>query len=302
MTVTLAPETLQRLELLWEALPADRAEIRGGGLPPELARRYGGPLLVGLRPDRPTVIANLVSTIDGIVALGPGELSGGRVVSGSHEPDRFVMALLRALADVVLVGAGTLRQSSSQRWTAEHLQPKLAPAFEDWRRAMGLAPRPMTVIVTTSGDIPVEHPGLTSPDIRVVVATSLDGARRLAHRGLTDNISLEVLGGAGALDGASSLDAAAIVELVGRLGARVALAEGGPHALGELVGADLVDELFLTVSPQLVGRADPARLGLVEGVAVPPGSRWQELASVRRSTDHLFLRYRRASIAAATEA
>jgi riboflavin biosynthesis pyrimidine reductase len=302
MMAAVAPATLQRLELLWESMPNDRAEVRGGGLPPELARRYGGPLLVGLRPDRPTVVANLVSTIDGIVALGPGELSGGRVVSGSHEPDRFVMALLRALAEVVLVGAGTLRQSSSQRWTAEHLQPQLAPAFEDWRRAMGLAPRPTTVIVTGSGDIPIEHPGLTNPELPVVVATSLDGARRLARRGLTDNVSLQVVGGEDARDGARSLDAAAIVGLVGRLGARVALAEGGPHALGELVRADLVDDLFLTVAPQLVGRAEPGRLGLVEGVALPSGSRWQELASVRRSTNHLFLRYRRAPSAAATEA
>jgi riboflavin biosynthesis pyrimidine reductase len=83
------------------------------------------------------------------------------------------------------------------------------------------------------------------------------------------------------------------VDLVGRLGARLALCEGGPHLLAELVADDLVDELFLTIAPQLVGR-DGDRLGLVEGLSLRPAdARWQDLVSARRSADHLFLRYRR---------
>jgi riboflavin biosynthesis pyrimidine reductase len=291
-----APSATQRLELLWEAMPTHRAEVRGDGMPVELARRYGGPLLVGLRADRPTFLANFVSTLDGIVAMGEGELSGGRVISGSNESDRFVMAVLRGLADVVVVGAGTLRQSSAQRWTAEHLQPSLAPAFGDWRRAMGLAPRPTTVIVTRGGEIPVLHPGLTDPEVPVVVATTPAGARRLGRERLAENVSVESIGDGRPLDG---LD---ILGLVACRGARVVLSEGGPHLLGELVAADLLDELFLTLAPQLAGRADPARLGLVEGLALPPGARWQQLTGVRRSANHLFLRYRRVNSAEAREA
>ena len=64
--------------------------------------------------------------------------------------------------------------------------------------------------------------------------------------------------------------------------------------MGQLVDADLLDELFLTIAPQLAGRGSGERLGLVEGIGLePPEARWQALTSVRRSRDHLFLRYRR---------
>jgi riboflavin biosynthesis pyrimidine reductase len=65
--------------------------------------------------------------------------------------------------------------------------------------------------------------------------------------------------------------------------------------LGGLVTADLVDEIFLTVAPQLVGRADD-RLGLVEGIGLTPDeARWHDLVSIKRAADYLFLRYRRRS-------
>jgi len=78
------------------------------------------------------------------------------------------------------------------------------------------------------------------------------------------------------------------------LGARVVLCEGGPHLFGELLGLRHVHELFLTLAPQLVGRdPDVPRFGLVEGRAFDRAAApWSDLASVTRSGDHLFLRYR----------
>jgi len=278
------------LDVLFDRGDDGAPEVRGAGMPVELARRYGGPLLVPLDPDRPTMIANFVSTLDGIVALGGGDLSGGGVISGFHEPDRFVMGLLRALADVVVVGAGTLRGSTDHAWIAEHVHPRSAEAFTAWRTAMGLAPRPTTVIVTASGDVPLDHPGLNDASIPVVIATTAAGADRLGtgeRRRAADNVSIEALGSRGSVSGDD------VAALATRLGARLILTEGGPHLLGELVESDIVDELFLTLAPQLVGRAGDERLGLVEGLALPPSAaRWQELRSVRRSNDHLFLRYR----------
>jgi riboflavin biosynthesis pyrimidine reductase len=76
---------------------------------------------------------------------------------------------------------------------------------------------------------------------------------------------------------------------------QVVLSEGGPHLVGSLVAADRVDEIFLTLAPQVIGRDDD-RLGLAEGVGLTPAdARWHELASVKRAGDHLFLRYGRAS-------
>lgn len=277
------------LEALWQAAEAPTEDSRGAEMPPELEARYGGRLIVPLATDRPTVIANFVSTIDGVVALGPGEPSGGGPISDFHEPDRFVMGLLRSLADVVLIGAGTLRGSTAHRWTAAHVNPGSAASFARWRARMGLAAEPTTVVVSATGDLPVNHPGLNDPSVPVLVATTPRGARRLAasiRGGRGRGLRVETPGGGDELTGAE------IVALLGRLDARLVLCEGGPHLMGQLAAADLIDELFLTVAPQIVGRAG-GRLGLVEGVALPAASRPKELISVHRSTDHLFLRYRR---------
>lgn len=276
------------LQTLWADDDARSPETRGSGMPIDLEGRYGGLLTIPLRSDRPTVMANFVSTIDGIVALGTGELSGGGLISGFHEPDRFVMGLLRALADVVVIGAGTLRGSDAHRWTPGHVHPASAGSFAAWRASMGLPPVPTTMIVTAGGDIPTDHPGLADPGIPVVVATTRAGASRLAQADLGDHVAVR------AVETGESLTAEDVLSLASEDGTRLVLTEGGPHLIGSFVAADLLDELFLTVSPQLVGRAGQERLGLVEGLALPSeDGRWQDLVSVRRSTDHLFLRYRR---------
>jgi riboflavin biosynthesis pyrimidine reductase len=275
------------LEVLFDPSGQADGPLRGFGMPSELERRYGRPLLVALRTDRPTVIANFVSTLDGIVALGGGRLSGGGLISGFHEPDRFVMGLLRALADVIVIGAGTLRGSSGHGWTAERVHPESAAAFAAWRAEMGLAQHPTTAVVTGSGDIPVEHSGLNDPSIPVVIATTPRGAERLRHAGLAPHVSIEPIGADG------PLDADALVGIGASRGARLILTEGGPHVMGEFVRGGLLDELFLTLAPQVVGRDAAGRLGLVEGLALPSAdARWHELVSLRRSADHLFLRYR----------
>jgi riboflavin biosynthesis pyrimidine reductase len=295
MTTLVAPASGTRaLEVLFDGSAAEGTSTRGGEMPVELARRYGGPLVVPLRPDRPTFVANFVATVDGVVALGSGDLSGGGLISGFHEPDRFVMALLRAVADVVVIGAGTLRGSTSHRWTPAHVQPALAGELAEWRRAMGLSAQPTTIVVSGSGQLPVDHPGLNDPAVPVVIATTPSGAAHLRGSGLPGHVAVEAIGDGESLSG---LD---ILGLVACQGARVALSEGGPHLLGELVAADLLDELYLTVAPQIVGR-DADRIGLVEGISLAPdAARWQELVSVRRSGHHLFLRYRRSGTDAVT--
>ncbi len=281
-----ADGTATPLDLLFEAADAG-ADVRGRGMPDELERRYGGPLLIPLRRDRPAIVANFVSTLDGIVALGGGDLSGGGLISGFSEPDRFVMGLLRSIADVVVVGAGTLRGSTDHAWIAEHVHRRSAAAFQGWRAEMGLATRPTTVFVTASGDIPVQHPGLNDPATPVVIATTAAGAARLKGARVAEHVSIEPIASGSSVSGED------VAALGARLGARLILTEGGPHLLGALVESDLLDELFLTLSPQVVGRGGAERLGLVEGLALPPtDTRWHELVSVRRSRDHLFLRYR----------
>jgi riboflavin biosynthesis pyrimidine reductase len=280
------------LEPLWQAperVPTDGVEARGGLLPPALAERFPGDLAVGLVSERPTVIANFVSSMDGVVALGPSEpAAGGGEISGFSESDKFMMALLRGIADVVIVGAGTVRVGSRHEWTPRRVEPSLADVFAAWREELGLSAQPTTIVVTASGNLDPAHPGLSAPDVPVIVATTPAGAARLNLRPLPANMKVEAVGSG------DRVPARAILELAQRTGARLALCEGGPHLFGELLAARLVDELFLTLAPQVIGRdANVRRLALVEGTSFGEGrGRWSKLTAVRRAGDDLFLRYR----------
>jgi riboflavin biosynthesis pyrimidine reductase len=280
------------LEPLWhapETVPADGVDARGGPLPPALAARFPDELAVALVPERPTIIANFVSTVDGAVALGPSEPSaGGGEISGFSDADRYMMALLRGLADVVIVGAGTVRVGSRHRWTAGYLQPALAADFAAWRAELRLSAQPTLIVVTASGNLDPTHPGLCARDVPVIVATTAAGAARLGKRRLPGNMRVEAVGSE------DRVPAGAILEQVRGTGARLALCEGGPQLYGELLRARLIDELFLTIAPQIVGRdANAHRLALVEGTSFGDRlGRWSKLLAVRRAGDDLFLRYR----------
>jgi riboflavin biosynthesis pyrimidine reductase len=258
------------------------------GLPTGLRAAYDGDLGIPLRSDRPTVIANFVETLDGAVALDPHGHTDGGTVSGYSPTDRFVMGLLRAMADVVLVGAGTVRASKGTGWTPGRVYPPAAEGYRELRHRSGLTVEPVTLIATARGDLDPGHPAFRDSGPAIVIAAPAEAARRLRGLGFRDGIRIESVG-----DG-DKVPAASLVDIAGELGARVLLAEGGPQVLAGLAGAGLLDELFLTLAPQLVGRdADAPRPSLLEGVALwPDRPLWGRLTTIRRGGDHLFLRYR----------
>jgi riboflavin biosynthesis pyrimidine reductase len=252
-----------------------------------LRSRFPADLAIPLRSDRPTIVANFVSTLDGAVALDRAGASGGREISGGFEPDRFVMGLLRSTADAVLVGAGTVRASRTRGWSPARAYPPYASLYAAWRRELGLTfEGPASVLVTASGAL--DHRVLPDDqDAPIIVATTVAGARRLA--GLTDAAQVEVV----PLADGPRIPMNALVGFLRRRGFELVLSEGGPNLFGELLAAGLVDEVFLTVAPQLAGRSDSRdRLALVEGVGFTPSlAPWGRLRSVMRSADHLFIRY-----------
>jgi len=258
-----------------------------GGLPESLRERYGSDLSIPLRTGRPTVVANFVTTLDGVVSYQTPDAMGGGEISGFYEPDRFVMSLLRSLADVVLVGAGTLRAAPKHKWVASHVSRANTDAFVELRRELGLAAQPVTAVVTSSGEVDLGHPGLSDPEIPVLLLTTTKGADRLHRESPGAHVEILDLG-------AERINPAAIVDQLEQRRARVVLTEGGPHLFGELLSAGLLDELFLTVAPQVAGRSpDQRRLGLVEGVGFEaPTAPWFDLIDLRRAGAHLFTRYR----------
>ena len=284
-----SPDQRWPIELLWEGEPppAD-VVVRGGQLPAEMRARFAARLAIPLRPDRPTIAVNFVSTLDGVVALDRAGATGGREISGGFEPDRFVMGLLRATADAVLVGAGTVRASRTHAWTPGQVHPPSASSYAGWRRTLGLAAAvPTTVMVSASGNLDPGHLGLADLDPPIIVVTTTAGARRLRDLPRRDHVEIV------AVTDAARVPTVALLDLLRERGFELVLCEGGPTLFGELLAARAVDELFLTVAPQVAGRSERVeRLGLVEGVGFPPElAPWARLRSVMRSQDHLFLRY-----------
>jgi riboflavin biosynthesis pyrimidine reductase len=238
---------------------------------------YGGPLHFADE----VVYANFVSAIDGIVALPVDQPA--RAISGDSDADRFVMALLRACADAIVVGSGTLLGSTSALWRVEGPYRQAAEALADLRRRLGLPPQPEVAILSASGNIDVSHPRLEEG---ALVLTSGRGAAALRESVPAATTVLD-------LGQELAVDPHAAIEALRARGHRRILSEAGPTLFGALLAADVVDELFLTVSPLLAGRMPlDGRLGLVEGVNLLPGRRVEgRLLSVRRSGEQLLLRY-----------
>jgi riboflavin biosynthesis pyrimidine reductase len=256
-------------------------------LPEKLAELYG-PLVLPHRTDGPSIIANFVTTLDGVTSLNAPGHSGGGDISGFNEPDRMVMGLLRAVADAVVVGAGTLRAVPSHIWTAEHVYPALSTEYEALRVATGRSAPPVNVVVTASGDVDPDLPVFRSGKAPVLVVTTSKGAGRLRQRKPGPAVRIVEAGAQ------SKITAAAVLEAVGRVARpRLVLVEGGSQLLASFFAEGLLDELFLTLAPQVAGRDGGAeRPGLVSGQTFAPERPvWGSLVSAKRAGSHLFLRY-----------
>jgi riboflavin biosynthesis pyrimidine reductase len=223
-----------------------------------------------------------VQTIDGVVAI-PELARSNALIAGENPADRFVMGLLRACADAVLVGSGTMLASPDGTWRPERVYPPAAEEFAELRRRRGRSERPTVAFVTAGGSFDPAHPALEQ---QAIVLTT-----ERAATGLRDRVPVasEVI----AVNDGDQVDLAKALACLRERGHSLILSEGGPTLLGSLLASGLADELFLTVSPVLAGRADRPRPQLVEGVELLPDTTIAtRLLSVRRHDDHLFLRYR----------
>ena len=217
------------LELLYEAdgLPAFE-------LPDALRTGYGGPF--GL--NEPRVFANFVSTLDGAATGEDGR--SGSINTGA---DREVFALLRALSDVILVGAGTARAEGYKRASVRAPWSNLR---ED-RSA-----HPATAVFSRSGHVP---PGLSEvrEDSGEVFLVTCEQAG-------TDTIHLacRTLGGDQVIvRGDESVDLSAALDALAARGLQRVLCEGGPHLMRDLTASGHLDELCLSIAPDLVAGDHP---------------------------------------------
>ena len=246
-------------------------------VPAELAALYGR----ALGFEEPCVVANFVESLDGVVAV-PGLPRSHALLGDESEADRFVMALLRASADAILIGSGTLLSSPQGTWRADRVYPPAAEALAELRTRRGRPEQPLVAVVTAGGSFDPTHPVLESG---VIVLTT---ERVAADVRASTPGACEVV----AVNDGDTVDLAAAIATLHDRGCSVVLSEAGPTLFAGLLASQLVNELFLTVSPLLAGRATGTRLGLVEGVELFPQTRVAgRLRSVRTHGSHLFLRY-----------
>jgi riboflavin-specific deaminase-like protein len=228
---------------------------------------------------RPWVLTNMIATVDG-AAADPTGRSGGL----GGQADKQVFAAIRAVADVIVAGSATV--------IAEDYGPvRLTPELREARRQRGQAEVPRLAVVTASLRIDPDRRLFRDSDGErpiVLTTASADPGRRRALSAVAE--VLEV--GDDLVDWARALTA-----LRDRAGARVVLSEGGPSTNGQLVAADVVDEVCLTMAPALIGGPAPRITG------GGPGSRLRPLRTARILTEdgYLFLRYVRARTAGAAD-
>lgn len=264
-------------------------------LPAELARLYGILRMPSARA-RALIISNFVTTLDGVVSLNvKGHASGGDI-SGFSAQDRMVMGLLRAVADVVVVGAGTLGADRHHVWTAAGIFPRLADEYRRLRAALGKRGPPLNVIVSGSGRVDLGLPVFASGEVSALIVTTSAGAKRLRKQRVPAAVEIRaVRSSASAIrNNPGAIRAGAIIEQVCQVSSgKLILVEGGPRLLGSFYAERVLDEQFLTLSPQIAGRdVGDGRLSLVMGRTFAPRSPlWGTLIDVRRGSSHLFLRY-----------
>ena len=260
----IASEPLTLKRLLPPDTPATAEEIVAGfGLD---ALAGGGP------PSRPYVVLNMVSTVDGHATLA------GRSGGLSSPADRDLFHSLRLAVDAVMAGAATVRVERYGRIIPDESRRRL-------RIERGLREEPLACIVSGRLALEGEVPLLADPAAKVVILTS-SAASLPASAAEVRYIRAE-------RNGLLDLPAA-LAELRERFGVRTLLCEGGPHLGAQLLAADLLDELFLSLAPKLAG-GDPAAGGealrILAGTELSPPVEL-ELLSALEHDSHLFLRYR----------
>ena len=221
------------------------------------------------RRPAPTLRANFVASLDGAVTVN------GKSAGLGGPGDKVIFDWLRTVCDALIVAAGTVR-------TENYDALRLTGPAREWRRAHGLPEFPLMVVVSGALDLDPGQLVFSDAPVRPLIVThaAAPADRRAALAPVADIITV----------GATSVDLPAAVRELHARGATQLLCEGGPHLLGAMIAADLVDELCLTLSPRLVG-------GHAGRIAAGPDGPPREMALQGMLTDGdmLFLRYARSA-------
>lgn len=204
------------------------------------------------------------------------------------------MGLLRASSDAVVVGSSTFEIAGHDTlWFPESVYPPAADLYRRYRKdVLKKSESPLLVIVSGAGRLDLSRTAFHTEGQRVLIVTSEEGKKNL-QSGPNVSASVQVRAVSAAQ---GRLAPSAILKLLREeFNVKLALNEGGPTLFGQFLAAGLVDELFLTVAPQIAGRIPQhPRPSFVEGVDFLPGNApWWQLLSAKQAGNHLYLHYHR---------
>ena len=239
-----------------------------------------------LSRSHPHVYSNFVTALDGVVSLNAKGQRSGADISGFGAQDRVVMGLLRAIADMVIIGSGTLSADRKHVWTPDAIFPGLANEYLQLGKALRKRGMPLNVIVSGSGQD--RSAMFASGKVPALIVTTTAGARRLRKQRTRDSVEIRAI-----RRSASAIPASAILDEVCRVSrGKLILVEGGPR----LVGVFYAERLDEAVSDPRGGDRRPRRYRSAaqrcygKDVRAVPSS-MGSLIDVRRGSRHLFLRY-----------
>lgn len=214
-------------------------------------------------PDRPYLILNFATTLDGRAAIS------GRSGAIGSDTDTEILQRLRTHVDAVMIGAGTMRAERYGRMVSD-------PALRAYRERIGLAHDPLGVIVSNRLELPWDAGLFTDGGGRVVIFTASEAEPPETATPVTvvrhpEGVELD----------------RALAWLLEERGIKSVLCEGGPTLHGRLREGGLADELFLTIAPKIAGGEGPR---ILEGALADVDQ--VELAWLLESEGELFARYR----------
>jgi riboflavin biosynthesis pyrimidine reductase len=192
------------------------------------------------------------------------------------------------------VGSGTLQAAGPRgSWLPEAVYPAAKDLYQKYRtEVLRKLENPLVVIVTGTGELDLASTVFHTPRTRVLILTTEQGKQRLSQSGSEALASIQMK----ALPSTKKhISPFAILTLLRQeAGVELLLHEAGPSLFGEFLAAGFMDELFLTLAPQIAGRvAKQPRPGLVANVQFSPTTApWWKLLSAKSAADYMFLRYR----------
>ena len=265
---------------------ASPSENSSSSLPLAFQEIYGGDWQVPVVDGRPYTFSNFAQSRDGRISFAEPGIATGGDVTGFNVYDRWLMGLLRARADAILMGDVTVTMEPEFVFCAETISPNDADAFTALRRSEGRKELPLVVILSLEGKIDWTLPCFQDARSHILLATTTVGAANVSDCDCAATVEVLILG-----DDIVDLQRL-VTMLYDGFGVHTLLCEGGSRVFANMLDAGLIDEEFVTLCPTFIGRTPTRhRPSYTEGVAWTPATApYSKPLNLRRAGDMLYMR------------